>query len=75
MELVQNCRAEGFGIWPTLSAPVQVCIGILNLLSAAHVTQIVNLFADALRNLGMDVDQATIDQCLGTHYDTVLAAE
>ena len=32
MELVQNCRARDFGIWPTLSAPVQVRIGILNLL-------------------------------------------
>ncbi len=75
MELVENCRAEGFGIWPTLSAPVQVRIGILNLLSAAHVTQIVNLFADALRKLGIEVDQATIDQCLGIHYNAVMAAE
>jgi len=43
MELVQNCRSEGFGIWPTLSEPVQIRIGILNLLSDAHVTQIANL--------------------------------
>ncbi|MEM7259412.1 MAG: aminotransferase, partial [Pseudomonadota bacterium] len=27
MELVQHCRAAGFGIWPTLSEPVQVRIG------------------------------------------------
>ena len=29
-ELVQGARAQGFGIWPTLSEPVQVRIGILN---------------------------------------------
>ena len=29
-ELVAGCRAQGFGIWPTLSEPVQVRIGILN---------------------------------------------
>ena len=32
-ELVQGARAQGFGIWPTLSEPVQVRIGILNQLS------------------------------------------
>jgi len=41
MELVQNCRAAGFGIWPTLSEPVQIRIGILNQLSAAAITEIV----------------------------------
>lgn len=64
MELVQNCRAQGFGIWPTLSAPVQVRIGILNQLSEAAVFDIVNRFADAMRALGATVDQATVDAIL-----------
>ena len=67
-ELVQNCRARGFGIWPTLSAPVQIRIGILNLLSEAHVTEIVNRFADAMRELGGNVDQDEIDALLKKHY-------
>ena len=45
-ELVQACRAKGFGIWPTLSEPVQVRIGILNQLSEAAITEIVTRFAD-----------------------------
>jgi len=75
MELVQNCRAQGFGIWPTLSEPVQIRIGILNLLSASHVTQIVNLFADALRELGMKIDQTVIDESLEQHYSVAVAAQ
>jgi aspartate aminotransferase-like enzyme len=34
-ELVGNCRARGFAIWPTLSEPTQVRIGILNQLTPA----------------------------------------
>ena len=64
MELVQNCRADGFGIWPTLSAPVQIRIGILNqLLNPPPITEIVTRrFADAMRALGADVDQAAIER-------------
>lgn len=75
MELVQHCRAQNFGIWPTLSAPVQVRIGILNLLSEVSITDIVNRFATALRDLGMTVDQAGIDAVLQQHYGTAIAAE
>ena len=75
MELVQHCRAQNFGIWPTLSAPVQVRIGILNLLSEAAITDIVNRFANALRDLGMDVDQSRIDAVLAQNYGTAVAAE
>ena len=75
MELVQHCRAQNFGIWPTLSAPVQVRIGILNLLSEAAITDIVNRFADALRDLGMTVDQSVIDAALARNYRTAVAAE
>ena len=28
MEFVQHCRSQNFGIWPTLSEPVQVRVGI-----------------------------------------------
>ncbi|MEL6959502.1 MAG: aminotransferase class V-fold PLP-dependent enzyme [Pseudomonadota bacterium] len=75
MELVQNCRAQNFGIWPTLSAPVQVRIGILNLLNAGAVTDIVLRFADAIRALGGDVDHDAVMGALNGHYDGVLAAE
>jgi len=51
-ELVQGCRAEGFCIWPTLSEPVQVRIGILNQLSEEAVTTIVSKFADAMITMG-----------------------
>ncbi len=74
MELVQNCRAQGFGIWPTLSEPVQVRIGILNLLDRGVITRIVRLFAEAMHNLGADVDQANIDAILDSRYGTCVAA-
>ena len=35
-ELVAGCRARGFGIWPTLSEPIQVRIGILNQLTPSY---------------------------------------
>jgi len=75
MELVQHCRAQNFGIWPTLSEPVQVRIGILNLLNQASITTIVNRFADALRALGADVDQTSIDMVLEARYSATMAAE
>lgn len=67
-ELVQNCRAENFGIWTTLSEPIQVRIGILNLLSREHITEIVNRFANALRNLGANIDEERINSALNSHY-------
>ncbi|MEJ6394100.1 aminotransferase [Gymnodinialimonas sp. 2305UL16-5] len=75
MELVQHCRAQDFGIWPTLSEPVQVRIGILNLLSEAAITDIVNRFAAALRDLGAQVDQTRVDAALQQHYGKAIAAE
>ncbi len=74
MELVQNCRADGFGIWPTLSAPVQVRIGILNQLDRGAIRKIVLLFADAIRALGGRVDQDAVEAVLDTHYGTSVAA-
>ncbi len=65
-ELVQGCRAEGFGIWPTLSEPVQVRIGILNQLSKAAIMDIVTRFAEAmnLMQAGVDIDalQAQLEE-------------
>lgn len=74
MELVQNCRAQGFGIWPTLSAPVQIRIGILNLLNQAAITEIVTRFGGAMNDLGADVDIAAITAGLETHFQTTMAA-
>jgi alanine-glyoxylate transaminase/serine-glyoxylate transaminase/serine-pyruvate transaminase len=74
-ELVQACRAKGFGIWPTLSEPVQVRIGILNQLSVATLTDIVERFAAALQDMGLPVDLAKIKAGLGRYYQTAEAAE
>jgi len=59
-ELVGNCRAAGFGIWPTLSEPVQIRIGILNQLTNASLTDIINRFADAMQAMGVKFDKAPI---------------
>lgn len=59
-ELVAACRAEGFGIWPTLSEPVQVRVGILNQLTVASLTEIVDLYADAMLKMGAEFDKQSI---------------
>ena len=59
-ELVGNCRARGFAIWPTLSEPTQVRIGILNQLTPAAITDIVGRFADAMIEMGAPVDKDKI---------------
>ena len=69
-ELVQNCRARGFGIWTTLSEPVQIRIGILNLLSPEAVRDIVERFAEAIRELGGEVDAERIDRLLKRRYES-----
>lgn len=73
-ELVQGCRAKGFGIWPTLSEPVQIRIGILNQLSQAAITEIVLRFAVAMNEMGAGLDLDAIRKQLDQHYDTALAA-
>ena len=52
MEFVQHCRSENFGIWPTLSEPVQVRVGILNLLNDEAISEIIDKFGAALKELG-----------------------
>lgn len=63
-ELVGECRAAGFGIWPTLSEPVQIRIGILNQLSEDAISDIVGRFADAMVHKGANnIDKnAVLDQ-------------
>lgn len=73
-ELVQACRARGFGIWPTLSEPVQVRIGILNQLSEAAVAGIVDRFAAAMAEMGGAVDRGAARAALDRHYGTRKAA-
>lgn len=75
MELVQSCRAAGFGIWPTLSEPVQVRIGILNLLTQAAITDIVTRFGAAMNEMGGDIDMDKISIRLERHFQTAMAAQ
>lgn len=70
-ELVQACRATGFGIWPTLSEPVQVRIGILNQLSPTAIAEITLRFGRAMNALGAQVDLAQTGANLGEYYQTV----
>ncbi len=73
-ELVQTCRAAGFGIWPTLSEPVQVRIGILNQLSAAAITDISTRFAKAIIAMGADLDLSAVTDGLSHYYQSAKAA-
>ncbi|WP_114286129.1 aminotransferase class V-fold PLP-dependent enzyme [Candidatus Halocynthiibacter alkanivorans] len=74
-ELVQACRARGFGIWPTLSEPVQIRIGILNQLSQAAITDIVLLFAAAMNEMGAEVGLTAVRAQLDQHYKVAIAAQ
>ncbi len=74
-ELVQMARAQGFGIWPTLSEPVQVRIGILNQLSRAAITDIVTRFATAMAEMGANTDLDAVLAGLDRHYTSAIAAE
>lgn len=67
-EIVGNCRAQGFGIWPTLSEPTQIRIGILNQINEEAVTEIVGRFADAMLELGVEFDKSQIMSELESYY-------
>ncbi len=67
-ELVQGARAKGFGIWPTLSEPVQVRIGILNQLSPEQITEIVSRFAHAMLAMGAELDKQKVVNQLKSYY-------
>lgn len=59
-ELVAGCRAAGFAIWNTLSEPAQIRIGILNQLTSGAINDIVGRFADAMIEMGAEVDKSKI---------------
>lgn len=67
-ELVVGERAKGFGIWPTLSEPVQIRIGILNQLSPEQITEIVSRFADAMLAMGAEFDKQKVLNQLKSYY-------
>ena len=67
-ELVASARAKGFGIWPTLSEPTQVRIGILNLLSQEQIADIANRFADELLEAGAKFDKQAVLSGLNSYY-------
>lgn len=73
-ELVGNCRAQGFGIWPTLSEPIQIRIGILNQLSSEAVSDIVSRFADAMLQMGANFEKDTVMAGLKQYYEQRAAA-
>ena len=68
MDLVAGCRAHGFGIWPTLSEPIQVRIGILNQLTPEAITEIVSRFADAMLDMGAEFDKQQAMSGLKSYY-------
>jgi len=59
-ELVTGCRAAGFAIWNTLSEPAQIRVGILNHLNFDTINEIVGRFADAMIEMGAEVNKAQI---------------
>lgn len=67
-DLVASCREENFCIWPTLSEPVQVRIGILNQLNETAITDIVTRFADAMIKMGADVDKDKVLKDLKAYF-------
>jgi aspartate aminotransferase-like enzyme len=69
-ELVTGCREEGFAIWPTLSEPTQIRVGILNQLTPEAINDIVGRFADAMIKLGADVDKSKILSDLNSYLSS-----
>ena len=67
-DLVAGCRAHGFGIWPTLSEPVQVRIGILNQLTPKAIMEIAGRFADAMLDMGAEFDKQQVMNGLKSYY-------
>ena len=67
-DLVAACREENFCIWPTLSEPVQVRIGILNQLNEKAITDIVSRFADAMTKMGASVNKGEVLKQLKAYF-------
>jgi aspartate aminotransferase-like enzyme len=58
--LVTGCREAGFAIWNTLSEPAQIRVGILNHLNFETINEIVGRFADAMIEMGAEVNKQQI---------------
>ena len=69
-DLVAKCREEYFGIWPTLSSPVQVRIGILNQLNQEAISDIVGRFADAMLKMGASFNKEEVMQELAEYFSS-----
>ena len=69
-DLVAKCREENFGIWPTLSSPVQVRIGILNQLNQEAISDIVGRFADAMLKMGASFNKEEVMQELAEYFSS-----
>jgi aspartate aminotransferase-like enzyme len=69
-ELVTGCRAAGFAIWNTLSEPAQIRIGILNHLNFDTINEIVGRFADAMIDMGAEVDKGQVLDDLNSYLAT-----
>ena len=69
-DLVAKCREEYFVIWPTLSSPVQVRIGILNQLNQEAITDIAGRFADAMLKMGANFNKEELMQELAEYFSS-----
>ena len=69
-DLVTKCREEYFGIWPTLSSPVQVRIGILNQLNQEAIADIAGRFADAMLKMGASFNKEEVMQELAEYFSS-----
>ena len=69
-DLVTMCREEYFGIWPTLSSPVQVRIGILNQLTQEAISDIAGRFADAMLKMGASFNKEEVMQELAEYFSS-----
>jgi len=69
-DLVAKCREEHFGIWPTLSSPVQVRIGILNQLNQEAISDIAGRFADAMLKMGASFNKEEVMQELAEYFSS-----
>jgi len=69
-DLVTKCREEYFGIWPTLSSPVQVRIGILNQLTQEAISDIAGRFADAMLKMGASFNKEEVMQELAEYFSS-----
>jgi hypothetical protein len=66
--LMRSLSACPFGIWPTLSEPIQVRIGILSQLTPEAIMEIAGRFADAMLAMGSEFDKQQVMNGLKSYY-------